>query len=97
MILITQNLFYQGNHCRTISLNAKYIVLLKDSRDMNQFTYLARQVYPEDGAGLYEAYMEATKWPHGYLVLDFAQDIDDLLRFRTSIFQGEEPPTFYTP
>ena len=97
VILITQNLFHQGNHCRTISLNAKYIALLKNTRDKNQFTYLARQVYPEDSAGLYEAYLEATKQPHVYLVLDFAQDTDDLLRFGTPIFPGEGPPAFYTP
>ena len=97
VILITQNLFHQGNHCRTISLNAKYIVLLKNTRDKNQFTYLARQVYPEDSAGLYEACLETTKLPHGYLVLDFAEDKGDLLRFRTHIFPGEGPPAVYTP
>ena len=97
VILITQNLFHQGNHCRTISLNAKYIVLLKSTRDKNKFTYLARQVYPEDSAGLYEVYLEATKQLHGYLVLDFAQDTDDLLRFRTRIFPGEGQPVVYTP
>ena len=97
VILITQNLFHQGNHCRTISLNAKYIVLLKNTRDKNQLTYLARQVYPEDSAGLYEVYLEATKRPHGYLVLDFEHDTDDLQRFRTHIFPGERPPAFHTP
>ena len=32
MILITQNLFHQGRYCRDISLNAKYLVLLKKSQ-----------------------------------------------------------------
>ena len=36
-ILITQNLFHQGKYCRDISLNAKYIVVLKNVRDRNQF------------------------------------------------------------
>ena len=35
VILITQNLFHQANYCRTISLNAKYIVLLKNARNKN--------------------------------------------------------------
>ena len=97
MILITQNLFHEANNCRTISLNAKYIVLLNNARDKNQFTYLARQVYPEDSVGLYKAYVEATAIPHGYLVFDFSQDRDDRLRFRTRIFPGEGPPAFYSP
>ena len=80
VILITQNLCQQANYCRDISLNAKYIVLLKNTRDKNQITYLARQVYPENSAGLYKVYLEATEKPHGYLVLDFAQYTDDRLR-----------------
>jgi len=42
VILITQNLFHQGRFCRDISLNAKYLVLLKNVRDKNQFMFLAR-------------------------------------------------------
>jgi len=33
VFLITQNLFHQGHYCRDISLNAKYLVLLKNVRD----------------------------------------------------------------
>ena len=97
MILITQNLFHQAKHCKDISLNAKYIVLLKNNRDKNQYTHLARQVYPEDTAGLHIAYREATDKPHDYFVLDFSQDTDNRLRFRTNIFPDEVPPAFYTP
>ena len=52
VILITENLFHQAKCCKDISLNAKYIVLLKNTRDKNQFKHLVRQVYPEDSAGL---------------------------------------------
>ena len=97
VILITQNLFHQARYCRDISLNAKYIVLLKNIRDKNQFTHLARQVYPEDSVGLYKAYIDATKNPHGYFLLDFSQDTYDQLRFRTNIFPGNVTPAFYTP
>ena len=65
MILITQNLFHQGQFCRDISLNAKYLVQLKTVRDKNQFMHLARQVYPERSSSLYKAYLDATKKPHG--------------------------------
>jgi hypothetical protein len=56
---------------------------------------LARTVHPEGPNQLYKAYLKATKRPHGYLVLDLAQDTDDRLRFRTHIFPEEYPPTFY--
>ena len=35
VILLTQNLFHQGRYCRDISLNSKYLVLLKNVRDKN--------------------------------------------------------------
>jgi ABC-type dipeptide/oligopeptide/nickel transport system ATPase subunit len=44
VILITQNLFQQERYCRAISLNAKYIVLIKNVGDKHQFSHLARQV-----------------------------------------------------
>jgi hypothetical protein len=97
VILITQNLFHQGRFCRDISLNAKYSVALKNVRDKSQFQYLARQVHPEDSDSLYKAYLDATERPHGYLILDFAQDTDDLLRYRTNVFPDEYPPIIYAP
>ena len=95
VILITQNLFHQGKYCRDISLNAKYLVQLKTVRDKQQFMHLARQVYPEHSSSLYKAYLDATKRPHGYFILDLSQDTNDLLRFRTNVFPDEGPPVIY--
>ena len=76
-------------------MNAKYLVVLKNVRDKNQFLFLARQVYPEDSNSLYKAYLNATEKAHGYLMLDLSQDIKDIFRFRTRIFPTEYPPAFY--
>ena len=43
VILMTQNLFHQGQYCRDISLNVKYLVQLKTVRDKQEFMHLARQ------------------------------------------------------
>jgi hypothetical protein len=96
VILITQNLFHQGRYCRGKSLNATYLVLLKNVRDKTKFAYLARQVYHEDSCSLTRAYRDASRLPHGYLILDFVQDTDDRLRFRTNIFPGEGPHVIYS-
>lgn len=87
VILITQNIFHQGSHCRDISLNAKYIVIFKNPRDKMQFHHLARQIYPENPKELLKIYKEITQKPHGYLLIDLTQGIDEALRFRTDIFQ----------
>jgi len=96
VILITQNLFHQGRYCRHISLNAHYLVAVKNVRDKMQFMYLAQKVYPEDSLGLYNAYLDATQRPHGYLILDLTQDTNDGLRFLTNIFPTEYPPVVYS-
>jgi ABC-type dipeptide/oligopeptide/nickel transport system ATPase subunit len=97
VLLITQNLFHQGTYCRDISLNTQYIVLLKNTRDKQQFTHLARQVYHENSKSLYEAYLDATHKDHGYLVLDFAQDTNDKLRYRTPYFRTNNQSNFMFP
>jgi UDP-N-acetyl-D-mannosaminuronic acid transferase (WecB/TagA/CpsF family) len=43
---IVQNLFHRGKHHRTISLNAHYMVLFKNQRDVSQIMALAHQMYP---------------------------------------------------
>jgi hypothetical protein len=95
VILITQNFFHQAPHCRDISLNAKCVVALKNVRERNQFAYLASQVLLEASASLCESYREATRNPHGYLILDFAEDTDDLIRYRTNLFPSEYLPVIY--
>jgi hypothetical protein len=52
-------------------------------------------VQPEASASLCNAYREAIQNPHGYAILDFAQDTDDLLRYRINIFTDEYPPVVY--
>jgi len=97
VVLLTQNIFHQSTYCRDISLNAKYLVVLKNVRDKNQFTFLARQVYPEDSASLFESLRKAAECPQGYFILDFAQDTDDRLRFRSDVFPDEGPPAVFAP
>ena len=95
VIVITQNFFHQATHCRDISLNAKYLVALKNVGDRNQFAYLARQVVPEASASLCASYKEATRNAHSYFILHFAQDTDDKLRFRTNVLLSEYSPAIY--
>jgi hypothetical protein len=97
VILITQNLFHQGKYCRDISLNAKYLVVFKNVRDKNQVAHLTRQIYPEDWKSLFEAYLDATKRPHGYLLFDLCQETNDQLRFRTNVLPTELPTIVYAP
>ena len=46
-------------------------------------------MYLNHSVDLYDTNLHATAKPHGYLVLDLSQDINDLRRFRTEIFTDE--------
>ncbi len=55
-IYIVQNLFVQGKSSRTISLNANYMILFKNPRDVNQVAMLGRQMYPGNTKYFMECY-----------------------------------------
>jgi ABC-type cobalamin/Fe3+-siderophores transport system ATPase subunit len=97
VILITHNFFHKGRYCRDVSLNAKYIVLIKNVRDKSQFSHLPRQVCPENIKTLYNVYLDAIQKHHSYFVLDLSQDTNDLLRYRTYIFPEENLSAIYGP
>jgi hypothetical protein len=94
VMYIVQNLFHRGKHHRTISLNAHYMVVFKNPRDVSQIMALAHQMYPQRTKYFLEAYTAATARPHGYLVIDMKQETPDILRLRSSIFPSEEQKAF---
>lgn len=97
VIYLTQNLFHQGRGQRDISLNAHYIVVFKNPRDRSQIQHFARQLYPENSKFVQEAFHDATKIPHGYLLLDLKQETPEACRVRSCIFPDDEINYVYVP
>ena len=97
IIFITQNIFYKSKHSRTMSLNSHYIVLFKSVRDTTPIHVLSRQMYPRKSKFLIEAFLDATREPYGYLLLDLRPDTDDAYRIRTRIFPSDERQYVYLP
>ena len=95
VVYIVQNLFGKNKEMRTISLNAHYIALFKNPRDVSQMLILGRQMYPNRNKYFQEAYKDATSRPHGYLLCDLKQSTPDILRLRTNIFLDEGPEVVY--
>jgi hypothetical protein len=94
VMYIVQNLFHRGKHHRTISLNAHYMVVFKNPRDVSQIMAMAHQMYPQRTKYFLEAYTAATAQPHGYLVIDMKQEAPDILTLRSRIFPGEEQKAY---
>ena len=86
VVFVSQNLFYAGRRCRTISLNSTYMVVFKNPRDQTQIRHLACQMLPSKPKFLQAAYEEETKDPKGYLFLDFHPNSTESARVRGNIF-----------
>ena len=71
VVFVSQNLFYMGKKCRTISLNSSYIMVFKNPIDQSQIRHLACQMFPSKPKFLQATYEEKTKDPYRYLFLDF--------------------------
>ena len=89
VMFLAQNLFPKNKFARTMSLNAHYMILFKNPRDVTQFASLARQMYPKMSQFAVEAYKDATREPYSYLLVDLRPEQDEDLRLRTNIFPGE--------
>lgn len=82
---------------RTISLNAHYIILLKNPRDKSQILHLARQMFPFKPNILVEAYEDCTRNPYGYIKADLTNDTPEDYRLQTRIFPDETPKNVFSP
>lgn len=96
MLFLTQNIFHNSKHTRTMSLNSHYIVLFKNPRDVGQVGVLGRQMF-QNGKFLADAFRDATSRPYGYLLIDLKPNTDEQLRVRTNIFADESPQFVYVP
>ena len=96
VIFLVQNLFHKN--IRTISINCHYTFLAKNPRDASSVTNLAKQAFSGRSQYVLEAYREATREPHSFLLLDMRQETDDDKRLL-----GNYPPlpdrrvVVYTP
>lgn len=86
IIFITQNLLEQGKYSRAINLNACYIILFRNIRDVRQVKLIASQIYPGKVKDFMEVYDDVMADPYGYLVVDLHPSSDNRFRLRTDIF-----------
>ena len=94
VIYVKHNLFQQSKWSRLIDLNTTHIILFKSPRDIQQITYIGKQL--NNPSFLKESYELATKLPFGYLLIDLDPKSSDSLRYCSNIVQPG-PTIFYLP
>ena len=68
VIYVKHNLFQQSKWSRTIDLNTTHIILFKSPRDVQQISYIGKQL--NNTNFLKDSYDLATKQPFGHLLID---------------------------
>lgn len=89
IMFITQNFFHKGKEMREITLNAHYLILFKNRRDMSQLTNIGRQLYPRHLKFFQEVFADATKNPYSYLMIDLQPFTPEDMRLRTQILPNQ--------
>lgn len=92
--ILTQSIF--PPNMRQISLQAHYVIVMKSVRDLAQIRTFCMQVEPTNWRALMEAYSDATREGHSYLLFDLNVRQNDQYRLRTHIFP-DESPVIYVP
>lgn len=95
VFFIVQNLFKKEN--RTVSLNSHYFFLFKNPRDGTSVSILARQAFPGRVKFVEEAYEDATKSPHSFLMVDLRQDTSEKARLIGNFASDSSPMVVYIP
>ena len=88
VIYLTQSAFAKNQ--RTISLQCKYIALMRNPRENSNYQILGRQM--NGGVQcpcLAGALKDISNNPYSYVVLDYSQEQDDKMRVRDSFFPEE--------
>jgi len=89
VIFIAQNLFASSSDFRTISLNASVLVLFKTVRGRHQIEHLGRQIFGSQAMQEFvNAYIDSTKSPYSYLLVDLEPTQEH--RLRANVFTFEE-------
>ena len=90
---LVQNLFFRGRNAVTLRRNRHYHILFNNPADSSEVMAISKQMFPKCPAFMYDAYIDSTDRPHGYLLLDVHPTTENALRLKTDIF--DEYPTVY--
>ena len=96
VIFSVRKLYGNSHNSRVISQNAHVLILFKNPRDSSSVQILGRQMFPTAKNFLSEAFLDATKKPFSYLVVNSHQRTDERMRVIGNLFEDSDV-TVYIP
>ena len=88
IIFLLHNIFPREKNARNISLNANYLVLLKNTRDPSQILTLSRQLQPLDPLFLSKIYFNFVNRAYSHILIDLNVNTEEYFKYRGNIFSN---------
>lgn len=96
LIILSQNLFPRNRRTRDVSLNCNLIVIFFNARDSSSILPLSRQLNPLQPLKLARIFFTYINSAYKYILCDLSATTDELLRYRTNIFDPKKCEVFVT-
>ena len=94
-IFLTQRMFVNDEYFRQISQNSDYFCVFKNPRNSSEIRSLAHQITPGD-LRLITFYIEATKEPFSYILINLTQECEEEVKFIGNPFMRDYVVKVYT-
>ncbi len=90
VIFLSQSIYPNQEVYRQIRRSSNYVVLFKDPQGMKQIANFIMQSATCNGRSqvIWKIIAKAYEKPHSYLMIDFSQDSDENIKYRTDIFNS---------
>lgn len=93
VFFLTQNIFVQNKSYRNMALNAHYYIIMANARGRGQLATLGRELFPYRSGYIMDAFNKAIEnSEYGYILIDMAQRVPDIIRVRNNLLQEEPGP-----
>jgi hypothetical protein len=95
VVLILQNLYFQGKSAVDVRRNTQYMIIFKARQDKLQVARLGRTIFPDNLSYFSEAYKDATLADHGHLLIDLKPTCPEPYCLRSRVL--DENVVVYVP
>lgn len=88
VIAIIHSIFYSKT-MRNLRMHSSYLILFKNNPDRLTIRNLATQLFPTNRKYFIDAFEDATREPHSYLLCDLHKNTPEKFKLRTSLFPSD--------
>ena len=87
IVFLSQKLFLNNQYYKQVSANTDYLIIFKNPRNCRDISVLSSQLTPGKN-NLTKIYMEATKQPYSYIMINLTQCANEKTKYLSNLFSN---------